>query len=970
MKRLLRDLLFTAACLGLLSGLQLPLQAQTEVLDDITTNTTWDLAGSPYVIMKASGRILIQNDATLTIEPGVRVEFPGSQSMITIKGNLVAEGTQANPIVFTRASGLTELWHCLEFNGIEGYGGGSLKYCNIDGGGSTLVAGENYHGAIDCIFAAKPVIENCTISGSRNGIYSTKESAPVIKNSVISNSEYYGLYLENCSPEITGNTFSNNASAAIYQRTDGDGACYPQYSGNTFGAGDFVLLNGTLQKSGTWEDPGVPYVINEEMRIQNGVTLTIEPGTEIQFKTAQDLLAVRGTLIAEGTAADPILFTRVPGFAGNWHCIEFNSAAVNSSSMKHAIVEYAGSDWGGETFVGAIQCVNNAAPAFDNVTVRNCEQGFYCHTNGNATIRNSTIQDNTRFGFYVVNSSPVIIQNTVTGNAAGGMYLHTLTAGKAYPSFEGNTWGPNDRIHLRGNADQNGTLEFANTPYVISQNMIIQDLVTLTVEPGVEFQFQNAADMITVYGTLIAEGTAAQKIRFTRAPELTGNWESIEFFDSRSSTSKIKHAIIEYGGGPLGDDSNLGALECNMGAAPNFSDCTIRNNQNGVLCYYNSQAVIENCSFENNNRFGVNAVNSSPTIRGCNFAGNLKGGVAAYTSGIGSAFPTYENNTWSATDRVIVIGNIQESGTWAYAATPYLIKGELRVERNATLTIEPGVELQFLNELSGLQLMHTRLLAKGTKDKPIKFTRAQEFTGSWKSLYIFGEPDEGPTELENCIFEYGGYTPLTNPQFGVITVDDSAAPIIKRTVITGSVNSGVFITNDAKPTFRHCIIEGNTQYGMFNAKRNLVTDAQECWWGDATGPLDQSNIDTLYNPDGKGQKVTNYIDYRNWLTVATGIETISTVPDEFKLYQNYPNPFNPSTTIIFKLERPGVVALDIADAQGRHIARIADGLYRAGTQMVSWDAVDDAGVPVASGTYYYTLHNAGASVTRSMILTR
>jgi parallel beta-helix repeat protein len=70
---------------------------QTNVGGLITENTTWDLAGSPYVI---TGNLLVFPDITLTIEPGVTVKF-NPRMAFQINGTLVARGTAAQKITFT-----------------------------------------------------------------------------------------------------------------------------------------------------------------------------------------------------------------------------------------------------------------------------------------------------------------------------------------------------------------------------------------------------------------------------------------------------------------------------------------------------------------------------------------------------------------------------------------------------------------------------------------------------------------------------------------------------------------------------------------------------------------------------------------------------------------------------------------------------------------------------------------------------
>jgi len=89
----------------------------------------------------------------------------------------------------------------------------------------------------------------------------------------------------------------------------------------------------------------------------------------------------------------------------------------------------------------------------------------------------------------------------------------------------------------------------------------------------------------------------------------------------------------------------------------------------------------------------------------------------------------------------------------------------------------------------------------------------------------------------------------------------------------------------------------------------------------------------------------------------------------FKLHQNVPNPFNPVTEISFRIPDGGAdVSLRIYDVSGRMIRTLADGPEPAGTRTFRWDGTDDAGNPVASGTYFYQVATPSYSETKKMLL--
>jgi uncharacterized repeat protein (TIGR01451 family) len=144
---------------------------------------------------------------------------------------------------------------------------------------------------------------------------------------------------------------------------------------------------------------------------------------------------VQGTLIADGTASQPIYFVAEAAReqVGAWEGLYFNDASqdavfdaagnyVDGSILRYVIVEYAG---GGDA-LGAIQ-TEQAAPFVDHCTIRhNRTRGLYNAAGYGMRITHNTFTDNADGGLYNAGASAVLSDNTLTDNATegwgGGIY--------------------------------------------------------------------------------------------------------------------------------------------------------------------------------------------------------------------------------------------------------------------------------------------------------------------------------------------------------------------------------------------------------------------------------------------------------------------------------------------------------------------------------------------------------------------
>lgn len=120
-----------------------------------------------------------------------------------------------------------------------------------------------------------------------------------------------------------------------------------------------------------------------------------------------------------------------------------------------------------------------------------------------------------------------------------------------------------------------------------------------------------------------------------------------------------------------------------------------------------------------------------------------------------------------------------------------------------------------------------------------------------------------------------------------------------------------------------------------------------------------------------GQIVQRPIRVRH-IQVSPGLPT----PDGISSYSQYaagqledcyPNPANPNTTIPFILKEAADVALRIFGDQGQLVRTVDLGKLAQGRHEVSWEGQDQAGQPVAAGTYLYRLEVNGIATSAKKV---
>ena len=219
-----RNVVITSMLLSVMMFSLAPLSGQTNVSD--TVYGTWTLAESPYMV---DSTIVIPNDSTLTIEPGVVVEFQGKYKL-NVQGRLVAVGTSDNMITFTSNPSFRDTsWNGIRFDYTQmDMDSSMLKYCIFEyGNANAYTVGDNINsdddnlgGAIYVAYYSKLIIENSIFRynksvGCGGAIKFDDNASALVKNCIfhdnVSGTNGGAINAKTNSPlVIVGNKFYNN----------------------------------------------------------------------------------------------------------------------------------------------------------------------------------------------------------------------------------------------------------------------------------------------------------------------------------------------------------------------------------------------------------------------------------------------------------------------------------------------------------------------------------------------------------------------------------------------------------------------------------------------------------------------------------------------------------------------------------------------------------------------------------------
>jgi hypothetical protein len=277
---------------------------------------------------------------------------------------------------------------------------------------------------------------------------------------------------------------------------------------------------------------------------------------------------------------------------------------------------------------------------------------------------------------------------------------------------------------------------------------------TLSIDPGTVVAFERDAGLrVEAGGALIADGTPQAPIRLTGTEAERGWWSGIHLRRSDREENLFNHVTIEYGGqnNPfnqydpgfalrIGEPAAASGLADNEGRFATITNTTLRQSA-GYGLFIRGSAQVDFA----NNRITENALGAARMPlhvadvldEGTDFSGNDLEIVMLTHSAAGD------------------VSLVHPGGEVRYRfGRPGNDPDGARIAAGGTLSIAPGVVMEF-TERSDLTITESgSLLAEGTSTEPITLTGVESAAGSWGGLTLDGSSN---AVVRHAVVEYGGY---------------------------------------------------------------------------------------------------------------------------------------------------------------------------------------------------------------------
>ncbi|MCD4789321.1 MAG: right-handed parallel beta-helix repeat-containing protein, partial [Bacteroidales bacterium] len=816
------------------------------VNSSIIKRTVAGFTNITYVLLED---IEILNGANLDIAPGVVIKIVSKGW--DIQGGFKCNGTVTEHVVFTS----------LYDDNV-----GNPMDTNGDGNATTPSWGNWY----DISFEENSDDSYCDLVYTDlqyggyyyNGIVTTTNASPKLNNVLIDQSYYYGLWFNGNSAPVVNNVDINNCRLdpiAISLTSN------PIFSGITFsanGSNGIKIIEGTLSSNSTLIKrniagfTNIAYII-DDLNIAAGAILTLEEGIIIKFDGSYFKgIFIHGGLNATGTVSENIIFTSIKDDSAGGDTNNDGGATVPVNSDWHGLVYYPEGD---DNENKLIYCeIRYTGGGYSAYLGSNTYNGSVRMKDDSVTIEHTVFQQSSQTALGIYGSAHPKISDCQMYNIN---YEPVYMALFSNPTFSNNTIGNAGRIAIGIQPEtysQNATVPqrtfagYSNITYFF-YDATINSGTTITIPAGTVFKSSSGANF-TVNGTLEVNGAVGDSVIFTDyRDDDYGNPLDTEdngsgstptsygpyfvFNDVSNDASFINYAVIRYSGN---------TIQLNN-ASPSITNNTFYKVDYGITNSGVCAPVVDNNTFDN--------LDFAPMLISLvSYPSSTSGNLISGTTYKGIAVNN-ETLTMDATLSKRSFGGITN--------IPYIFSG-YTIGTGVTLTVDPGVVSKFTQ--GGWMTVNNGLIAEGlaASDMNIVFTSlTDDFYGgdtnadstytsygsnTWYGITFNSVALDPLCRFENCIFRFAKYS----TGYAIKTIN--ASPSILNCSFNNN-NYGVYATGASDPTVNYCDFFDNYYMAVNNVGGSFIIDAENCWWGDNSGPTHSGN------PGGTGEEVSDEVDY-------------------------------------------------------------------------------------------------------------
>lgn len=585
----------------------------------------------------------------------------------------------------------------------------------------------------------------------------------------------------------------------------------------------------------TWSKENGPYYIAGEVRVLNGIKLTIEAGTTVYFTNTpvnnnKGGILVDGELVINGTANNKVKL--IPLNNNNINKIWKGIYVSERGSLQ---AQYTELDKAGAWSDSAIYSLGDLK--LDNCTIKNTD-GNGITAFKNTEITNCTANNNSNYGIdlyrYNGDYKTIVTNNNITSNNTAARIVIRQAESSVY-SVKNNIVNSNKINGFKLSSDLLGDIKFTkpgkNVPYILvnhgdkfsltEQFKVNRDTTVTFDKTIVKIEDNNGSydkNKIIVDGTLNIIGTASENTIFTSL-----NNHSV--LGDTANLGEVTPEISDWDGIYVNEDGKVnityGDLSYSSNIISSFGESYINNSKLsnsfiGVYTY-NNKSKIENSNFDKFDKYAFNysSINGpADIILKNNSFTNMKyriGKINLYKSG-GRNIIAIGNTSDNVNNGVDLTGNISINTTITNIGQniPYVIP-YLMISKDTTVNIDAGTIIKvedgmLFDEKSCIDI-YGKLLTNGTSDENIIITSLKDDTiagdtngdgkstvaenGDWGSINVLASRRaNNATILNYTDIRYGGYK-----QTGYMLGGNGSLEV-NNSIIKGSSEDGIKVTGE------------------------------------------------------------------------------------------------------------------------------------------------------------------------------